>query len=187
MALLVAARAPWVWAAVSAWVPITDLARWYEECKKRGLKYAEDMAAACGGAPGDGEAIARQYRLRSPLPVLRQAAGVPVDLNAGIHDGHTGSVPISHTLRAFNVLARANGMPEKALSSRQIDWFLQRQSVPLELAGEREADPDYLGRAVLFRRSAQAVRVTIFEGGHEGIPRAACNWLAGHRKNSRRF
>ena len=55
-----------------------------------------------------------EYRIRSPLGRLSSAAvaGVPIDLNAGIRDGHVGSVPIGHTLRAFDALAQANGAEE---------------------------------------------------------------------------
>ena len=34
MALIMAGRAPNVWAGVSAWVPIADLAEWHDFCKK---------------------------------------------------------------------------------------------------------------------------------------------------------
>ena len=39
MSLLMAGRAPNLWAGVSAWVPISDLAAWHSETKKKGLKY----------------------------------------------------------------------------------------------------------------------------------------------------
>ena len=29
----------------------------------------------------------------------------PLDINTGIHDGHTGSVPVSHAVRGFNAAA----------------------------------------------------------------------------------
>ena len=57
-----------------------------------------------------------------------------------------------------------------------------RATAPAELAAEREDDPDYGEKAVLFRRTAGPSRVTIFAGGHEGIAQAAVNWLARQRK-----
>ena len=182
MSLLTAARSPAVWAGVSAWVPITDLARWHAECVVRGSKYAADMAASCGGAPGASAAVDSQYSLRSSLPRLGALAGVQVEICAGIHDGHTGSVPVGHTLRAFNALAAANGMPEKRISEEQVLWFEVEETVPAELRSEREADPAFEENKVLFRRSAGPARVTIFEGGHEGLPAAACDWLAEKSK-----
>ena len=182
MSLLTATRSPAVWAGVSAWVPITDLARWHAECLERGNKYAADMEASCGGAPGASAAADSQYALRSSLPRLDRLAGVPVEICAGIHDGHTGSVPVGHTLRAFNALAAANGMPEKRLSEEQILWFEVEETVPAELRSEREDNPAFGENTVLFRRSAGPARVTIFEGGHEGLPAAACEWLSARRK-----
>ena len=182
MSLLTASRSPALWAGVSAWVPIADLARWHAECVERGNKYAADMEASCGGAPGASTAADSQYALRSSLPSLGALAGVPVEICAGIHDGHTGSVPVGHTLRAFNALAAANGKPEKMLTAEQIAWFEARESVPPELSTEREEDPAFGENKVLFRRSAGPARVTIFEGGHEGLPEAACEWLAVQSK-----
>ena len=40
----------------------------------------------------------------------------------------------------------------------------------------------YGEKNVLFRRSSEKVRVTIFNGGHEGIPNAALQWLERHSK-----
>jgi len=182
MALLTAGSRPQLWAGVSAWVPITDLARWYDECLERQLKYAAEIVASCGGPPDQSEEIRSRYERRSPVSVLADAAGVAVEICAGIHDGHTGSVPVGHTLRGFNILADANGYGEKQLAEQQIEWFDREESVPAELAAEREDDPDYGEKAVLFRRTAGPSRVTIFAGGHEGIAQAAVNWLARQRK-----
>jgi len=179
MALVMAAHAPELWAGVSAWVPITDLAAWHAESRRRGNHYAGMMEKCCGGAPGDSPEVDEQYRLRSSLPFLAAAKGVAIDLNAGVHDGHTGSVPVSHTLRAFNVLAAANGQPEKQLSDEQIAAMVKDRRVPPEPAEEKVDEP---GRAhrVLFRREAGPARVTIFDGGHTGDVLTAIRWLAGH-------
>jgi dienelactone hydrolase len=63
-ALLMAGRHPEIWAGVTAWVPISDLAAWYAQCKSRGLDYQHDIAASCGGAPGDSREIDVSYRTR---------------------------------------------------------------------------------------------------------------------------
>jgi pimeloyl-ACP methyl ester carboxylesterase len=177
MSLLTAGRHPEIWAGVSAWVPIFDLARWHAECAERELGYADQMEAACGGAPGSSPGVDQQYTLRSSKSVLMNAAGVAFDINAGIHDGHTGSVPIGHSLRAFNMLAFANGEAEKVISDDQIKIFERTEKVPEELSSGRVDDPTYGEKSVLFRRESGPARVTIFEGTHEGIPEAGCAWL----------
>ena len=73
-ALLMAGRRPELWAGVSAWVPIVDLARWYHENKAMGDKYWREIAASCGGPPGTSERVDQQYRLRSPITWLEGGA-----------------------------------------------------------------------------------------------------------------
>ena len=176
-ALLMAAHAPDVWAGVSAWVPISDLRAWYEECTKAGRGYAANVAASCGGGPGASAAVDEQYEKRSPLTHLAKAKGVSLDINAGIHDGHKGSVPVSHSLEAFNAVAA----PEDRLSEDDISYFVTKRSVPPALRTE-VVDPTYGKWTPLFRRQSGRVRVTIFKGGHEIVYGAALRWLAEQRK-----
>ncbi len=183
MALLMAGRVPDRWTAVSAWVPITDLAAWHAECRAAGRPYADDLERACGGtpsggAPGDSPAVDAQYRARSPLTYLHPELRTPLDINAGILDGHTGSVPISHTLRAFNAVAA----PQDRIGDAEIAYFVEQAVVPPGLQGEW-LDPLYGDKRVLFRRQSNNARVTIFDGGHEIIYEAALSWL-GNTKRS---
>lgn len=182
MSLVMAARAPQLWAAVSAWVPITDLAAWHAECSRSKLYYAPWLEQICGGPPGTPETDA-QYRARSSLFILAAAKGLPVDINAGIHDGHTGSVPISHSLRAFNVLAKANGYSDRQIAEADIARMTREQQVPATLAAGAAKDPERK-MAVLLRREAGPARITIFEGGHDAEISAAVDWLARQRKGS---
>ncbi len=184
MSLLMAGKHPEIWAGVSSWVPITDLTAWYHESLERANRYAPYIEASCGGVPGSSDLVDEQYRSRSPINFLHKAEAVPIDINAGIHDGHTGSVPISHSLHAFNVLAKINGHKEKYLDKKLIESFVNDEAVPEELRGERIDDATY-DKKVLFRREAGPVRVTIFEGGHEIIYRAAFDWLSRQRKSDK--
>ena len=175
MALVMASRVPGLWAGVSAWVPISDLTAWHAESSARKNNYAKMIEQCCGGKPGP--ATEAQYRHRSPLFHLAAAKGVPLDINAGIHDGHTGSVPVSHSLLAFNVLAA----PDKQVSVADIDFMVREQKIPTALATETQIDPERQ-KAVLFRRSSGNARVTVFEGGHDSEPSAALEWLSRQRK-----
>lgn len=175
MALVMAAHAPELWAGVTAWCPISDLAAWHAETTAANLRYAKDIEACCGGVPGASADVDKEYTYRSPVHHLARAADVPVDINTGIHDGHTGSVPIHHAIDAFNVIASARGdAPVPAATIAQ----LSRQ----DITGLPQVhDPAY-GRPIHFRSTAGPSRLTIFEGGHEAIPAAACLWLAQHAK-----
>jgi len=177
-ALLMAGRAPEVWAGVSAWVPILDLAQWHAHTSKRKMKYAREIELSIGGKPMVGSEAAAEAMKRSPVTYLAHAKGVPLDINAGINDGHSGSVPISHTLEAFNLLAAA----KDRLSAKQILEFTRTAKVPASLADAVPIDKTYGAKRVLFRRQSGAARVTIFQGGHEIIPAAALHWLANQQR-----
>jgi hypothetical protein len=141
------------------------------------------LEAICGGPPGSPETD-KEYRARSPLHFLPQASGLPIDINAGIHDGHdTGTVPISQSLLAFNVLADANGFSASRIASEEIHEMTSTQKIPLSLQDECEIDPERKCQ-VLFRRVAGPARITIFEGGHEAEISAAWNWLGRQKKGA---
>ena len=171
-ALLLAGKAPDLWAGVSAWCGIADLTAWYQESVARDSRYADDIAALCGGAPGSSEEVDRQYLERSPITYLARAKGLPMDINAGIRDGHEGSVPVSHSIRAFNALANA----EARLDPQLLTAIVEQAQVPDE-AKTQTNDPYYGEKRVLLRRESNGARLTLFDGGHEMLPNAALHWL----------
>jgi hypothetical protein len=96
-----------------------------------------------------------------------------------VQDGITGSVPIQHTLRAYNAVATAHGDPTIADAVMDDLWAAGRLSQPQP--GDTEPDPTYR-RAILLRRQSGNTRVTIFDGTHEALVPAACDWLARQRR-----
>jgi len=99
MALLMAAHAPDRWKAVSAWVPITDLAAWHGE----NPEYAPHVTACCGGEPGSGEAVDREYSERSPLDFIEELSTVTLSVHHGRHDP---IVRYSHSWRLAEALEK---------------------------------------------------------------------------------
>ena len=180
MTLLAAARMPEVWAAASAWVPVTDLTDWYADSVARGNKYVRDIERVCGGAPGASSEVDAAYATRSVVGRLGDVTpSFPLDINTGIHDGHTGSVPVSHAIRAFNaVAAEADRIPSEA-----IDAMVRDRTVP---SGSKHdgRDPLFASRPVLLRRLSGDSRLTIFEGGHEIVHEAALTWLEAQRRGT---
>lgn len=176
MGLVMCAQAPRAFAAASIWNPITDLAAWHAFSTTQDNPYAQMLEASCGGAPGETAEVDEEYHRRSPLPFLSAAAGLPIQLNGGIHDGHRGSVPVNHTLRAFNVLARANGNPEQEISPEAIDYIRERETIPDNL--ETHPRPQLLRqKPVLFYRRAGPVELNIFEGAHDSDFPDGVKWL----------
>ncbi len=172
--LLLAGRHPEIWAAASAWCPIFDVAAWHRECKDtRFTPYAEHIEQACGGDPRHDAKARREAERRSPLTWLAGAKDLPLDIATGIHDGHTGSVPVGHTIKAFNLLAR----PQDRYSEAEIDFINVNEKVP-ENFSEPPADPAFGAIKIHLRRQSNRVRVTVFEGGHTLLSGIGMSWLA---------
>jgi len=173
--LLLAGRHPEIWAGVSAWCGISDIAAWWQQCDGTANDgYANNIEVACGGSPATNAQALAQCVLRSPVTYLAQATNLALDINQGVNDGRSGSVPFTHALYAFNIVAA----PADRLTEQQITNFYATQISP-EPAGP---DPLYGSKAPLFRRLSGNTRVTIFNGGHEIISNAALRWLAEQRK-----
>lgn len=175
---LLAGRTPEIWAGISSWCGISDIAAWHRETIAAGRdNYARQIEAALGGSPEASLKHRADARHRSPLTWLANAAGVPLDISHGIEDGRSGSVPFTHSLLAWNAV-----VPEsERLTPELITTFYETLAVP---PGDPAAVADSLyGNAPpLFRRTHGNTRVTIFQGGHEIVHSAALNWLAAQRK-----
>jgi pimeloyl-ACP methyl ester carboxylesterase len=181
--LLLAGRRPDLWAAVSSWCPISDIAAWHRQCinTPRFAHYAEHIEKACEGNPMESARAARECLLRSPLSWLANAPDLPIDISTGIHDGHTGSVPVSHTFNAFNVLAA----DKDKVSEEDIDYVVKNEAIPPALAKKYKQDPSLDGREIHFRRQSNNTRITIFEGGHNLLAFSAIQWLAKQVKGKK--
>lgn len=178
MTMLMAGKHPKVWAAASAWVGISDLITWHDLHKND--NYGRMTEQCCLGAPFESTDVDTQYRARSPITSLAGAVIVPLDIAAGVHDGHKGSVPVRQSLDAFNVIAKAAGA--ETISEQEIFQISQPDGrLDKPRPQDQETDASF-GRAIYLRRTAAKSRVTIFEGGHEGIAGAAVEWMARHAK-----
>ena len=177
MTLLMAGRHPVVFAGAAAFCPITDLARWHADSSKRGNHYAGNIAACCGGTP---EEAADEYAVRSPLSHLSNArtGKLPLYIVTGIHDGHRGSVPVGHSIRAFNALADERDR----ISEGDIAYIETEERVPDKLAFGG-IDPFYGGNGrVMMRVTSANARLTVFDGGHAGNYPAGLDFLSRQRR-----
>lgn len=185
MAMLMAGHHPHRFTAVSAWVGISDLAEWYRFHVKDGKpqKYAQMILKSLGDAPGSSPEVDADYRDRSPLYHLHNVGDLPVDIFAGVHDGHTGSVPVRHSLMAFNEIAKAHSTELITEEEMQQLWENRKLTTPLPSDAVTDST---LGREILLRRSSGASRMTIFDGGHESITAAAVVWLSSKKRTTSR-
>ncbi len=181
MSLLMAGHHPDSFSAVSSWVGPTDLAEWHRFHMKNGKpqKYAQMIEASLSGPPGELVERDADYKDRSPVFHLHQTRDLPVSIWAGIEDGHSGSVPVSHSLRAFNAIAKGRGT--ELISETTIQELVAKK--PLSSAQpEPTKINETLGRKIHLRRTSGPSMVTIFEGGHESIPTAAFEWLKKQKR-----
>lgn len=186
MTMLMAGHHPDRFSAASAWVGISDLAEWYRFHLKDGMpqNYARMILKSLTDKPGTSEEIDVQYRDRSPLFWIDNATELPLDLNAGVTDGQTGSVPFAHTINAFNVLAKQN--QTAPVTEAEIEQLWNQGTLTNPQASDQETDETY-GREIHLRRKSGNARVTIFQGGHEGLPEPACEWLSKRSRDTSGF
>jgi len=87
-------------------------------------------------------------------------------------------VPIRHSIEAFNQIAKANG--DAAVSEAEIEQLSRRDG---RLQSPQDSDlgtDESFGRDHYLRRRSGKARLTIFEGGHEGIATATMAWFESH-------
>lgn len=160
----------------SAWVPISDLNVWFLESEGRGNKYARDIAISTTGKNfgSKGYYINKQEAFkRSPLfmqtPVEKRR-NTKLFIYTGIHDGYTGSVPITQSIKFYNKVVRDfdPSADNAIVPETDMITLLASQNFP---AVTKEKLED---RTVHYRKSFKdVVELTIFEGTHEMLPTAA--------------
>jgi lysophospholipase L1-like esterase len=168
----------------SAWASITNLEDWYWECKGRGLKYADDLEGVTTEGKGfdPEEAQKRSPALMNFPEELRKAASLYI--YTGIHDGYTGSVPITHSIKMFNMLL-AEMYPEQ--TNKHVS-----DSQQIELLSNRTTNPSpglvLGGRKIHLIKELPQLGLIIFEGGHEMIvPQALSLIPVNDRRNTRKL
>jgi pimeloyl-ACP methyl ester carboxylesterase len=183
MSLLMAAHHPQLFTAVSSWVPPTDLIEWhrFHTIDGKPERYAQMIEASLSGPPGTSPAVDDDYRDRSPVFHLQNVGDLPVSILAGVQDGHSGSVPVSHSLFAFNTIAAAHG--SRVVSNDEIEQLRANRMLTNPQASDLMEDR-VLGRKIHLHRTSGTSSVTIFEGGHESIPEAAFGWLEQHQRET---
>lgn len=159
--------------AFSAWVPISDLIEWYKQSVERKNKYANEIME-CIGSPEYFDSL--KAIERSPLfwkTPIRNRKNSTIQIFAGIHDGYTGPVPISHSIRFYNKLLYDNKITDstKYVSIKDLELMLKEQTfrvINKAKIGDRE---------ILYQKSTNKIMLTIFEGGHEMLSKEALEYI----------
>jgi len=163
----------------SAWVPLSDLKKWYYESEGRGNKYSIDIAASTVKEAdfdrenyylGEEEALKRSpIYMATPIEKRKNSK---LYIYAGIHDGYTGSVPITQSLNFYNkVVADFDSLEKKEIIPQEdiIEMLASRNFV----GANKDTIAD---RLIHYQKSYKdLVKLTIFEGTHECLTSVALN------------
>lgn len=159
--------------AYHAYVPITELENWYAESLARDTKYAQNIMDCTRSTDSLDVKIARE---RSPMHMNvhpDRLQPTRVHLFAGVHDGYTGAVPITHSLLFYNKLldvlrAESN---EAYIPPEDMIRLLSARSYP------SSREEHVAGRKIHYHKNYLNLAVTIFEGGHELLEEKALDRL----------
>ncbi|MCF6357744.1 MAG: GDSL-type esterase/lipase family protein [Draconibacterium sp.] len=158
----------------SAWVGISNLVKWYYESLGRGNNYARHIALATTGDTLNidiDDAISRStVFMKTPV---EQRKNSKLFLYCGVHDGYSGSVPITQTIDFYNKVVD-DFHPENTESkvpTEIVETMVRQQNLPGVKIEEKLGD-----RKIIYRNSFQdKVYLNVFEGGHEMIVETALN------------
>jgi dipeptidyl aminopeptidase/acylaminoacyl peptidase len=148
----------------SAWCGISDLSTWYWQSVERKNRYGPDIIKCTEAGESYNE---EKAKVHSPLfwktPVEKRKKSV-LQIYAGIHDGYTGSVPISQSINFYNKLLADTKEKDKTkyVSDADAAEMLKEQMLPAKETGLKIDD-----RKIHYQNASGKTSITIFEGGHE--------------------
>jgi poly(3-hydroxybutyrate) depolymerase len=154
----------------AAWCGISDLSAWYWQSLERKNKYAGDIIRCTDAGDTFNEQKAKD---RSPLfwhtPTKQRKKSV-LQIYAGIHDGYSGSVPISQSIHFYNKLLRdyKEKNTSNYVSPADLETMLKNQSFSSTDTRSKIGD-----RVIHYQKSSKNISLTVFEGGHEILPKVA--------------
>ncbi len=158
----------------SAWSSISDLAKWYDESIERKNRYGPEILLCTGS----GASIDKQKAWdRSPIfwdTPIKKRKSAKLQIYAGINDGHTGSVPISHSIDFYNKLLFDFNEANEAyfVTESESDFLLTRQKIARSGVVYKIDN-----REVIFKKTSKNISIVIFEGGHEMLENVVLDLL----------
>ena len=156
-----------------AYVPISDLAAWYEESLVRTPRYAQNILDCT--ASEDSVLDVTEAKRRSPLywnTPWDQRKEAELNLYTGVHDGYTGSVPITQSINFYNKVLGDAGVTDATT-------LVDDDTIIRLLTRQKGMDTgQYISeREVHLQKNWQNISLTIFEGGHEMLEDIALEML----------
>jgi hypothetical protein len=105
--------------------------------------------------------------MQTPVEKLQYAV---LKIYAGIHDGYTGSVPITQSLKFYNKVLRDLGVDDQDAFVPVDDMLYMLET---RLSPNPETDWGVLqDRKILYKKRYGNLQLVIFEGSHEPLRKA---------------
>mgnify|MGYP003112310836 CR=1 FL=1 len=150
-------------AKFSAWVPITDLKKWYLESKTTKNGYALDILNCTSSM--NGKLNTTMAEKRSPIfwkTPVKKLKSSKINIYAGINDGINGSVSISQSIDFYNKLLFDSKVADssKYVSLREKQYLLKSRK-PLANYGL------IANRKICLIKRHRNIKLVVFEGNHE--------------------
>lgn len=151
-----------------AWCPISDLSAWYRQClgREKYAKYAADIVnCICSPSGTFDEQAARG---RSPyywnVPVEKFGYS-SLHIYTGVHDGVTGSVPITHSIKFYNKVLSAMGVEDTGyyVSPAETAFLLEHRRPVVDFG-------IVCGRKICLQKTYEKLSLTIHDKGHGILP-----------------
>lgn len=154
----------------TAWAPISNLIDWYYESEGRKAKYAKHVAQATTGKLFENEPYyldVDEAKKRSPIfmdtPVEKRRKS-KLYIYEGVHDGYTGSVPITHSINFYNKIV-------KDFDNLETDALIPPEDIIqlLTYRGFLSEKKDFIGKREIHYKKEynESIQIVLFEGGHE--------------------
>ncbi|MGN6602317.1 MAG: SGNH/GDSL hydrolase family protein [Ginsengibacter sp.] len=147
-----------------AWAPISDLTKWYWESKGRHNVYAKEVAeVASKNGKIDWSELKKRSPMYLPFPYAKRRNS-ELHIYEGVHDGYTGSVPITHSILFYNKIAKALYPHKKNAVIPDSTWMsiLIKQCDP-----SADSTKQIGGRLIQLQKCFPKLSLTLFEGTHE--------------------
>ncbi|HEA22214.1 MAG TPA: peptidase [Pricia antarctica] len=147
----------------SSWVPISDLNQWYKEGIIRNSEFTDDIVNCTSSDSGHLDPAKAKERspMYWPTPT-EERKNAKLKIFAGVYDGITGNVPITHSIHFYNKVVAAFGAVDS------LDYVSEEQKIIL--MAKRNSFGDYgkiSDRSIFFQKRFKNIELIIFEGGHE--------------------
>ena len=152
------------------WAPIVDLEAWYHQLISSNIPYDRDILNCTNSS--NQKLNVTEARVRSPLYMntpTNKFGKTKVKIYAGINDGYSGSVPITHSINFYNKILSDLGAeaPDQYIKPLEKLYMIENR-LPPNSSSLKHGKLDSK-REILYQKIDRNLALTIFDGGHDMV------------------